>query len=82
MILGREEERYTPLRPGMALLGCANAFTDMVKWHIKRYPENLRSQLLAAAVDGASELSRTLRAGALQLTLECDVSRLLPEIFK
>ena len=79
VIIGRSAEKYTKLTPGEAMLGVANSFTEMVKWHVERYPENLRSQLLAAAVDGASELSRTLPAGALQLTLECDALRLLAE---
>ena len=72
----------TKLSTDEAMLGVANSCTDLVKWHMNRYPEKLRSQLFAAAVDGASELARTIPAGALQLTLECDASRLLPEIFK
>ena len=79
VIIGRNAEKYTELTPGEAMLGVANSFTEMVKWHVERFPEKLRSPLLAAAVDGASELSRTLPAGALQLTLECDALRLLAE---
>ena len=82
LIIGRSAEKVTKLPPGEAMLGVANSFTDMVKWHMNRYPEKLRSQLFAAAVDGASELARTLPAEAFQLTLDCDVRRLLPEIFK
>ena len=82
LIIGRSADKYTALPPGEAMLGVANSFTDMVKWHVERFPEKLRSPLLAAAVDGASELSRTLRAGALQLTLDSDVRRLLSGIFK
>ena len=82
LIIGRSAEKYTKLSPDEAMLGIANSFTDMVKWHIERYPEKLRSQLLAVAVDGASQLARTLPVGALQLTLDCDVHRLLSEIFK
>ena len=81
LIIGRSAEKYTKLSPDEAMLGIANSFTDMVKWHIERYPEKLRSQLLAVAVDGASQLARTLPVGALQLTLDCDVHRLLSEIF-
>ena len=81
LIIGRSAEKYTKLTPDEAMLGVANSFTEMVKWHVERYPEKLRSPLLAAAVDGASELSRTLPAGAFQLTLDCDISRLLSDAF-
>ena len=81
LIIGRSAEKYTELPPGEAMLGVANSFTDMVKWHVERFPENLRAPLVAAAVDGASELARTLPAGALQLTLDCDVRRFLSAIF-
>ena len=79
-ILGRKEERYTPLAPQMALLGCANAFTDMVKWHTLRYPEELAAALTERALAAAERLTRELPCGALQLTLDCSISRLLPEI--
>ena len=79
LILGRERVRYTPLEPRLALLGCANAFTDMVKWHTMRYPEPLCEALIARALATAEQLVETLPCGALQLTLDCDVFRLLPE---
>ena len=79
LILGRSEERYTPLDPQMALLGCANAFTDMVKWHTFRFPEKLTEALNDRALAAAERLVRELPCGALQLTLECEISRLLPE---
>lgn len=79
-ILGRKEERYTPLEPQMALLGCANAFTDMVKWHILRYPDKLAAALTDRALAAAEKLTVELPCGALQLTLDCEISRLLPEI--
>ena len=79
-ILGRREERYIPLEPKMALLGCANAFTDMVKWHIFRYPDDLASALIERALASAERLTAELPCGALQLTLDCEISRLLPEI--
>lgn len=82
LIIGRSAEKYTALPPGEAMLGVANSFTDMIKWHIERYPGELRSELLAAAVDGAAELARTLPAGALQLSLECDVHALLADVFE
>lgn len=79
LILGRQQARYTPLDPRQALLGCANAFTDMVKWHTLRYPEPLCSALTARALATAEKLVETLPCGALQLTLDCDVFRVLPE---
>ena len=79
-ILGRREERYIPLEPKMALLGCANAFTDMVKWHTFRYPDDLASALIERALSAAERLTAELPCGALQLTLDCEISRLLPEI--
>lgn len=79
-ILGRSEERYTRLDARTALLGCANAFTDMVNWHILRYPDALKAALLDRALAAAEELTNELPCGALQLTLECNISRLLPEI--
>jgi len=79
-ILGRREERYTPLEPRMALLGCANAFTDMVKWHIFRYPDELAAALTERALEAAERVTAELPCGALQLTLDCRISRLLPEI--
>ena len=79
-ILGRREERYTSLEPRMALLGCANAFTDMVKWHVLRYPDALAAALTDRALAAAERLTRELPCGALQLTLDCNISRLLPEI--
>ena len=79
-ILGRKEARYTPLEPQMALLGCANAFTDMVKWHILRYPDELAAALTERALAAAERLTAELPCGALQLTLNCEISRLLPEI--
>jgi len=82
LIIGRSAEKYTPLTSGEAMLGVANSFTEMVKWHVERFPEKLRAPLLAAAVDGASELARTLPAGAFQLTLDCDVRRLLSDVFE
>ena len=81
LIIGRSAAKYTELPPAEAMLGVANAFSEMVRWHIERYPKNLQSELFAAAIDGASELSRTLPArGALQLTLDCDVCRLLSDV--
>ena len=79
-ILGRDEERYTPLAPRTALLGCANAFADMVKWHTFRYPDDLTAELLDRAFAAAEKLTSELPCGALQLTLKCNISRLLPEI--
>lgn len=79
LILGRRQARYTELEPRMALLGCANAFTDMVKWHTLRYPAPLCEKLNARALAAAEKLVETLPCGALQLTLDCDVFRLLPE---
>ena len=79
-ILGRCEERYTPLEPRMALLGCANAFTDMVKWHVFRYPDELAAALTERALEAAERVTSELPCGALQLTLDCNISRLLPEI--
>ncbi len=79
-VLGRSEERYTPLEPRMALLGCANAFTDMVQWHTFRYPAELAAALIDRALAAAEKLTSELPCGALQLTLDCNISRLLPEI--
>jgi len=79
-ILGRREERFTALEPQMALLGCANAFTDMVKWHTFRYPAALESALIDRALSAAETLTGELPCGALQLTIDCNISRLLPEI--
>ena len=79
LILGRKEERYTPLEPRMALLGCANAFTDMVKWHTFRYPETLAAALIDRALAAAEKLTVELPCGALQLTIDCNISRLLPD---
>ena len=79
-VLGRREERYTPLEPQTALLGCANAFTDMVKWHIFRYPGELAAALTERALEAAERVTAELPCGALQLTLDCTISRLLPEI--
>ena len=79
-ILGRRAERHTPLAPKMALLGCANAFTDMVKWHTFRYPAELDAALTDRALAAAERLTAELPCGALQLTLDCEISRLLPEI--
>ena len=80
LILGREAARYTPLAPRMALLGCANAFTDMVKWHAFRLSRQLTEELTSRALDAARRLVDELPCGALQLTLDCDVFRLLPEM--
>lgn|GEM_PF-5917410 len=79
MILGRDAARYTPLDPATALLGCANAFTDMVKWHTFRFPPRLTAALNSRALDAARRVARELPCGALQLTLDCDIFRLLPE---
>ena len=79
-ILGRNAERYTPLDAQTALLGCAKAFTDMVQWHIMRYPEPLGGALLDRALAAAERLVRELPCGALQLTLDCNISRLLPDL--
>ena len=79
-ILGRSTERYTPLDARTALLGCANAFADMVKWHIFRYPAELAAALTDRALAAAERLVRELPCGALQLTLDCGISRLLPEL--
>ena len=79
MILGREADRYTPLRPEMAMLGCANAFVDMVKWHTFRFPGQLTETLTSRALDAARRIAYELPCGALQLTLDCDIFRLLPE---
>ena len=78
-ILGRREERFTALEPQMALLGCANAFTDMVKWHTFRFPGELAAALIDRALAAAETLTCELPCGALQLTLDCNISRLLPE---
>ena len=78
-ILGRSEVRYTPLDAQTALLGCANAFTDMVQWHTFRYPAELASALTDRALAAAERLVRELPCGALQLTLDCGISRLLPD---
>lgn len=79
LILGRERACYTELEPKMALLGCANAFTDMVKWHTFRYPPEIFAVLTARALAAAEKLVETLPCGALQLTLDCDIFRLLPD---
>ena len=79
-ILGRSMERYTPLDARNALLGCANAFTDMVQWHTFRYPAELLAALTDRALAAAERLVNELPCGALQLTLDCGISRLLPEL--
>ena len=79
LILGRRTARYTPLEPQAALLGCANAFTDMVKWHTLRCPAPLTEALFSRALDAARRIADELPCGALQLTLDCDIFRLLPD---
>jgi hypothetical protein len=79
-ILGRSVERYTQLDAQTALLGCANAFTDMVQWHTFRYPAELAAALTDRALAAAERLVRELPCGALQLTLDCGISRLLPDL--
>lgn len=79
LILGRQVARYTPLDPRSALLGCANSFTDMVKWHTMRCPEPIVTTLTSRALDAARRIAEELPCGALQLTLDCDIFRLLPD---
>ena len=79
LILGRQTARYTPLDPRSAMLGCANAFTDMVKWHTLRCPEPVVAALISRALDAARRIGEELPCGALQLTLDCDIFRLLPD---
>lgn len=79
LILGRGEDKYTPLAPETALVGMATAFTDMVQWHLSNFPDELCRKLRDAALDAAAAVVRGIPCGALQLTLDSDVFRVLPE---
>ena len=60
--------------------GAPTPFTDMVQWHTFRYPAELTSALTDRALAAAERLVNELPCGALQLTLDCGISRLLPEL--
>ena len=79
LIIGRGAPRYIPLSAKEAMLGVTNSFSDMVQWHTMRYPQWLRQRLFNCAVDAAMELTGSIPCGSLQLTLDCGISRLLPE---
>ena len=79
LVLGRGAAKYTPLSRMTAMIGIAPAFTDMMQWHSDSLPEEMRRELSDAALDAASEAVRSIPCGALQLTLECDIFRLLSE---